>query len=98
MRAVALLSDGRVVSGSCDNTLKVWDSVSGQCLQTLSGHTDVSDVFVCLSIFMCIFVYVCECCLNGCEAELVFSTLWTSVRHGNRCMMEMNDGPVSLSM
>ena len=48
MCAVAVLSDGRVVSGSGDNTLKVWDSVSGQCLQTLSGHTAVSDVSVCL--------------------------------------------------
>ena len=43
---MAVLSDGRVVSGSGDNTLKVWDWVSGQCLQTLSGHTGVSDVSV----------------------------------------------------
>ena len=48
MFAVAVLSDGRVVSGSDDKTLKVWDLVSGQCLQTLSGHTSVSDVSVCL--------------------------------------------------
>ena len=37
---VAVLPNGRVVSGSDDNTLKVWDVSSGQCLQTLSGHTD----------------------------------------------------------
>ena len=43
-----MLSDGRVVSGSADCTLKVWDLVSGRCLQTLSGHTGVSDVSVCL--------------------------------------------------
>ena len=48
MNAVAVLSDGRVVSGSDDETLKVWDSVSGRCLQTLSGHTSVSDVSVCM--------------------------------------------------
>ena len=59
MYAVAVLSDGRVVSGSRDNTLKVWDSVSGQCLQTLSGHTDVSEV----SVFVCVreYLYVCMC-------------------------------------
>ena len=36
---VAALSEGRVVSGSRDRTLKVWDVSSGQCLHTLSGHT-----------------------------------------------------------
>ena len=61
MYAVAVLSDGRVVSGSDDKTLKVWDSVSGQCLQTLSGHTAVSEVSVCVYLYMCMLVYVCEC-------------------------------------
>ncbi|CAG2165116.1 unnamed protein product [Oppiella nova] len=28
-----------IVSGSDDNTLKVWSSESGRCLRTLSGHT-----------------------------------------------------------
>lgn len=28
-----------IVSGSDDNTLRVWSSVNGRCLQTLSGHT-----------------------------------------------------------
>ncbi len=32
--------DGRIaVSGSTDGTLRVWDVNSGQCLQTLEGHT-----------------------------------------------------------
>ena len=35
---VAALSNGRVVSGSCDDTLKVWDPSSGACLRTLAGH------------------------------------------------------------
>ncbi|CAK8697091.1 unnamed protein product [Clavelina lepadiformis] len=29
----------RIVSGSDDNTLKVWSAVSGKCLRTLTGHT-----------------------------------------------------------
>lgn len=29
----------RIVSGSDDNTLKVWSAVTGKCLKTLTGHT-----------------------------------------------------------
>lgn len=29
----------RIVSGSDDNTLKVWSAVTGKCLRTLVGHT-----------------------------------------------------------
>lgn len=29
----------RIVSGSDDNTLKVWSAVTGKCLRTLCGHT-----------------------------------------------------------
>lgn len=32
-------SGNRIVSGSDDNTLKVWSAVSGKCLRTLVGHT-----------------------------------------------------------
>jgi len=28
------------VSGSTDNTVKVWDASTGQCLSTLLGHSD----------------------------------------------------------
>ncbi len=39
--AVAVTPDGRhVVSGSEDNTLRVWDLASGETVRTLSGHTD----------------------------------------------------------
>ena len=39
--AVALSADGHVaVSGSYDNTLKVWDLQTGELLRTLSGHLD----------------------------------------------------------
>ncbi|ELR24698.1 Fbox domain/WD domain, G-beta repeat-containing protein [Acanthamoeba castellanii str. Neff] len=29
----------RIVTGSADNTIKVWDPVTGKCLATLQGHT-----------------------------------------------------------
>ncbi|XP_067645673.1 F-box/WD repeat-containing protein 7 [Eurosta solidaginis] len=32
-------SGNRIVSGSDDNTLKVWSAVTGRCLRTLVGHT-----------------------------------------------------------
>ncbi len=41
VRAVAYSPDGsRIVSGSRDNTLKIWDASSGKELATFSGHTD----------------------------------------------------------
>lgn len=46
--ALALLPDGRVVSGSEDYTLRVWDATSGQCLQTLTGHSNAVN---CIDVF-----------------------------------------------
>jgi WD40 repeat protein len=41
VEAVAYSPDGsRIVSGSKDKTLKIWDASSGKELATLSGHTD----------------------------------------------------------
>ncbi|HLK55897.1 MAG TPA: TIR domain-containing protein, partial [Chthonomonadaceae bacterium] len=40
VRGVALSSDGlRAVSGSYDNTVRVWDLQTGRCIATLKGHT-----------------------------------------------------------
>uniref|UniRef100_UPI00398F864B F-box/WD repeat-containing protein 7-like n=1 Tax=Pristiophorus japonicus TaxID=55135 RepID=UPI00398F864B len=32
-------SGSRILSGSDDNTLKVWSAITGECVQTLVGHT-----------------------------------------------------------
>ena len=39
VRALAVLPDGKLASGSDDKTVRVWDAASGACLLTLAGHT-----------------------------------------------------------
>ena len=36
------LKDNILVSGNADSTVKIWDILTGQCLQTLSGKVGVS--------------------------------------------------------
>ena len=39
--SVAYSPDGtKIISGSRDNTIKIWDANTGDCLQTLEGHSD----------------------------------------------------------
>jgi WD40 repeat protein/Cdc6-like AAA superfamily ATPase len=41
VKCVSITSDGnRVISGSQDKTLRIWDLESGRCINTLEGHTD----------------------------------------------------------
>jgi len=42
VNCVAALPNGRIVSGSTDRRLKVWDASTGACLQTLRGHEDMA--------------------------------------------------------
>jgi WD40 repeat protein len=42
VRSVAVLSQGLVVSGSEDFTVRVWDPSSGTCLKKLTAETEVS--------------------------------------------------------
>ena len=51
-----MFPDGRrVVSGSYDNTLKVWDVATGKCVATLKGHSKLVRCGVrCTFVMMCL--------------------------------------------
>ena len=41
------VKDNLIISGSCDNTIKIWDIYTGNCIKTLEGHTHfVMSVFL----------------------------------------------------
>ncbi len=29
-----------IISGSCDKTIKIWNTYTGECLKTLKGHNN----------------------------------------------------------
>lgn len=39
VNVLVLLSDGNIVSGSYDSTVRIWDHETGELLKTLYGHT-----------------------------------------------------------
>ena len=55
VNSVAISADGtKVVSGSSDKTIKIWDTASGDVMQTLSGEGDMH--MLCVHVHM--FKYV----------------------------------------
>ena len=63
MVSVTVLPNGRVVSGSDDKTVRIWNPSSGECELELKGHTSVSSLHFlflldCWSLFLCVFVAV----------------------------------------
>jgi len=48
VKSVSWNHDGtKLVSGSNDHTLKIWDPATGECLWTLSGHSEVNPKCTC---------------------------------------------------
>ena len=68
VNSMSFSPDGtKVASGSNDNTVKLWDVTSGECLQTLEGHSnwltssmyDICDIkSIChIAYLVCIFFF-----------------------------------------
>lgn len=75
---LAFFADGRVVSGSVDNTLRVWDSATGQCLQTFKKHTDV---------ITCVTVLSDGCVVSGSSDNTL--RIWEATT--GRCLHILNE-------
>ena len=53
VNSVAISADGtKVISGSDDKTIKIWDAASGNVMQTLSGESDMLCVYMCICFNM----------------------------------------------
>ena len=46
--SLTVLQNGNLVSGSVDNTIKIWNQTTGALIQTLAGHTDGVDALTVL--------------------------------------------------
>ena len=54
--SVAFSGDGsKVVSGSNDKTVKIWNADNGEVIQTLSGDVDMTHVYECIIIFITVY-------------------------------------------
>ena len=69
---LCLAPDGRLVSGSGDNSIKVWDFLSGECQLTLEGHSSGGMQFyrvltfdLKIWLFLCL-ENICEFLINAC--------------------------------
>ena len=40
VRSLSITNDGRLISGSEDKSIKIWDTRSWTCVQTIDGHDD----------------------------------------------------------
>ena len=77
---MAVLPDGRVVIGSQDKTVRIWNPSSGECERVLEGHTLVSRWLSPYLRVGFVYLYVCVfmlTCFND-NSTLIFSpsTTW----------------------
>ncbi|MBS0647678.1 MAG: hypothetical protein JSS10_00465 [Verrucomicrobia bacterium] len=54
VNALAFLPDGKIVSASSDKTLKIWDSLVSQCLDTYKTDSEIIDLCCPSSDVLCI--------------------------------------------
>ena len=91
---VIQLTDGRIVSGSSDQTLKVWDPISGRCLVTLRGHT---------SSVLCVIQLTDGRLMSGSSDKSI--KIWDTIlgscmmtleghTHGVFCVTQLTDGRI----
>lgn len=52
-----MLQGTRILSASNDQTCRLWDAETGECLQVLAGHTD--------EVFSCAFNYEGDSIITG---------------------------------
>ena len=62
--SLQLTDDNRIVTGSIDQTIRVWFANTGQCQHVLRGLCLCVPVcvcvFVCLSVCLCVCMCVCD--------------------------------------
>ena len=46
IEVLQLLSDGRLISGSTDNTVRIWNWHTGECEVILQGENSVSNIIL----------------------------------------------------
>lgn len=94
VRSLEYLPDGRVVSGSQDRSVRVWDIANGTCLRELIGHSG--------TVWGVLQLVVAGCLLSISSSDLVIR-MWdvdtgqcTQILSGHTghvtCMLELSDG------
>jgi WD40 repeat protein len=81
--SVAFSGDGsKVVSGSWDNTVKLWSADNGEVIQTLSGDVDMTHVYECIINFITVNFLVFEDFMNTLIGYILLMTLMFSLAAG----------------